>query len=161
MDKYRFHAYDGSYKDCFIQEKKMLARILNGARIEHAGSTAVEGLGGKGIIDIFIEVADRDAAKQQLMHTGYEYRDNAGTATRLFFRKDYHDPTMRRVHIHLFEKGDGEFLQVLRFRDTLRKNHEVRKEYEKLKKHAVTTHPDDGEFYKENKKDFIKRHSQA
>ena len=57
MKKYIFKRYDPKYKDFFNSEKRKLLKVIGLIKIEHAGSTAVPGLGGKGIIDIAIGTA--------------------------------------------------------------------------------------------------------
>lgn len=57
MKKYVFKPYKESFPELFDNEKKRIAALLGtDPVIEHIGSTAVPGLGGKGIIDIAIAV---------------------------------------------------------------------------------------------------------
>lgn len=56
LRKYVFRRYNSKYELLFNKEKAKLKKILPKAKIEHVGSTAVKGLGGKGIIDISIIV---------------------------------------------------------------------------------------------------------
>ena len=56
MDKYVFRDHSPKYKSFFEFERKKIAKILLKAKVEHVGSTAISGLGGKGIIDIMIGV---------------------------------------------------------------------------------------------------------
>ncbi len=61
MKKYIFDPYDEIFPELFAKEKKRIASYLPKAlQIEHVGSTAVPGLGGKGIIDIAILVEKQD-----------------------------------------------------------------------------------------------------
>lgn len=58
MKKYEFKPYNPAFSKYFEEEKKRLSKYLSGDyQIEHIGSTAVPGLGGKGIIDIMIAVS--------------------------------------------------------------------------------------------------------
>ena len=58
MNKYIFKPYHEIFPKLFEQEKLRLSKYLTGEyMIEHIGSTAVPGLGGKGIIDIMISVS--------------------------------------------------------------------------------------------------------
>ena len=55
---YKFIPYDSVYPGLFEKEKVFLKKILsNKIIVEHFGSTAVPGLGGKGVIDIYLLVA--------------------------------------------------------------------------------------------------------
>ena len=105
MDKYAYREYSSDYPRLFEIERDRIRRALEiPAQIEHIGSTAVVGLGGKGILDVGIGVAsqDRASAREQLSHAGYEYRAKASTASRDFFRADHGDGReVTRVHIHL------------------------------------------------------------
>lgn len=73
-NKYVFKPYNPVFSKLFETEKKRLSNYLTGLfRIEHVGSTAVPGLGGKGIIDIYIVVpenklntASNDAYKSRI-----------------------------------------------------------------------------------------------
>jgi GrpB-like predicted nucleotidyltransferase (UPF0157 family) len=55
MKKYVFKPYSKNFPELFQKEKERIVSNLNlPLVIEHIGSTAVPGLGGKGIIDIGI-----------------------------------------------------------------------------------------------------------
>lgn len=55
MSKYVFKPYNSIFPELFEKEKERLSKYLTGEyQIEHVGSTAVQGLGGKGIIDIYL-----------------------------------------------------------------------------------------------------------
>ena len=48
---------NSEYQNFFVLEKKKIAKTLGlTAKIEHIGSTAIPGLGGKGILDIAVGV---------------------------------------------------------------------------------------------------------
>jgi len=63
LKKYSFNKYSRKYKQFFNREKIKLKKIFPKAEIEHIGSTAVFGLGGKGIIDIAISVPKNQIQK--------------------------------------------------------------------------------------------------
>jgi len=127
--KYRFVEYDDNYPKIFQKEKEILGKLLPNAHIEHVGSTAVPGLGGKGIIDIAVGVDKLTTALE-----GYEYRETASTKTRKFFRKDISD---QRIHIHLVIYKEKDWKEMLDFRDSLLDDPKKREEYAKLKRDAV------------------------
>lgn len=61
MLKYVFRPYDPIFPKLFIKEKNRLKKFLGRTvLIEHVGSTAIPGLGGKGIIDIAIAAPDKN-----------------------------------------------------------------------------------------------------
>ena len=103
-NKYVFRKYSNKYPSLFKREKSRLKEITPKARIEHVGSSAVPGLGGKGIIDVIISVPKNEirASIKKLEAGGYEYRPLAGEEGREFFRRIIrYGGRERRVHIHL------------------------------------------------------------
>ncbi|MFA6271600.1 MAG: GrpB family protein [Patescibacteria group bacterium] len=161
IKKYVFKKYNQSYKEYFQYEKNKIRKALgNQAQIEHVGSTAVNGLGGKGIVDIVVGVKKNhmDKTKSKLENAGYEYRAVASVPGRIFFRKDYvRKNKIRRVHIHLVNIEAQEWQQIIVFRNYLINNPEAVKEYAALKKQAVKTANGDGKLYRKLKNKFIKK----
>lgn len=161
MNKYVFQKYQHNYRKLFQSEKGKLVKVLGFLRgIEHVGSTAVFGLGGKGIIDIIIGVSKGKIKinKKKMEEAGYEFRKIASTKSRLFFRKDYkYRNITRRVHIHLVELDSKDYREQLFFRDYLRANPQSAKEYSDIKKQAVKFAKGNGEFYRKYKNNFIQK----
>lgn len=54
MVKLRLYPYNKKFVIIFQKQKKKLIKLLKNQEIHHIGSTAVPGIGGKGIIDIMI-----------------------------------------------------------------------------------------------------------
>ncbi len=143
-------------------ERRLLLSALAGHNIEaieHFGSTAVEGLSAKPVIDILILVASLSAARAAfpaiLDRLGYDFwRDNPKTH-RLFFVKGMPPRGARRTHhIHVF--GDAEVMRArLRFRDHLRANAQTASEYETLKTRLAVQHSVDRDAYTNAKSAFI------
>ena len=160
MEKYVFKKYSHEYTALFLSEKKKLAKILGkNANIEHIGSTAVPGLGGKGILDIIIGIIGHnlDDAKKKLIKAGYEFRAIASVPERLFFRRDYnYKKENRRVHIHLIKFKSNDWNKMIKFRDYLIKHPESVEQYMNIKKQAVKKASGDGEKYRKYKEKFIK-----
>jgi GrpB-like predicted nucleotidyltransferase (UPF0157 family) len=160
MEKYVFRKYDDEYRNFFKVEKKLLARLEPIAKIEHVGSTAVLGLGGKGILDIAIGVPKSRIAetKNKLEKSGYEFREKAGTPDRLFFMKDYTSKARnRRVHIHLTDLDGKDWEEMKFFRDYLLEHPEAVGKYARVKKDAARKAAGDGRAYGKCKETFIKR----
>lgn len=136
-------------------------RAVAGDRLldfEHVGSTAVEGLAAKPIIDLLAVVADLDAAADLvpvLEAHGYEYRPNGGVDDRRFFAKG---PRTDRTHyLSLCERGSEYYREAVAFRDHLRENPDVAAEYESLKRELAADHADDRAAYTERKGEFVER----
>lgn len=85
MKKYKFRKYNPDFPKLFNLEKVRLSKILEKSKIEHIGSSAVKGLGGKGIIDIAIAVSKKSLVKTKhlLQKVGYIFKENGG------LKKDY------------------------------------------------------------------------
>jgi GrpB-like predicted nucleotidyltransferase (UPF0157 family) len=159
--KYVFKPYNENFPRLFEAEKLRLQTLLDKSiQIEHIGSTAVPGLGGKGIIDIAICV-EKDAfeiVSQQLQKLGYEFRPNYSTSERLYFVIFLADleNASRRYHIHLTYPDSNDWKGFIEFRDCLRNNPEKTKEYADVKKFAAEEANQDGEKYRQLKKHIFK-----
>ncbi|MBN1175834.1 GrpB family protein [Candidatus Woesearchaeota archaeon] len=157
-EKYEFKKYDRKYENQFRVEKKLIQKAIKNATIEHVGSSAVPGLGGKGIIDIGIGVKKSDIlhSKNKLEKIGFEFRPNGGDKNRLFFRKIIkYAGKERRIHIQLVEINGKSWEEMLKFRDYLRNNKGVQEEYAKVKKEGSTYAKGEGEKYRQYKKEFV------
>ena len=98
-EKYAYHDYSKNYKLLFKEEKKNLKTFLKGVKIEHVGSTAIPGMGGKKVIDIIVGVKKKFGNEKELLKmNGYEFEESGGTAQRLFFKKIIAE---QLYHLHL------------------------------------------------------------
>lgn len=123
-------------------------------RFEHVGSTAIEGLPAKPVIDMLAIVADLDAHRsivEPLEEAGYELRSE--DENRLFFAKG---PTDSRTHyLHVAEEGSEYATEMLAFRDHLRENPSIAASYANLKRSLADQFPEDRDSYTEHKSAFI------
>jgi GrpB-like predicted nucleotidyltransferase (UPF0157 family) len=118
------------------------------AGIHHIGSTAVPGLAAKPIIDMLAGVRDLEearAAEEPLAALGYAYREHRPEA-HLFVTHDY--------GAHLTEPGSDLWRERLAFRDALRSDPELRREYEEWKLAHLSRDPS-GHAYTEIKTPFV------
>lgn len=162
MKKYIFKPYSKYFPELFQKESERIVSNLNvPLDIEHIGSTAIPGLGGKGIIDIGIatDKKDMELTSKKLQAIGYEYRPNFSTADRFFFIAYLPDPkeSCRRYHIHLTYPENPEWKEFLDFRDYLIAHPEALQEYAQLKQHAVSEAKDEGERYRKIKDPLFKK----
>ncbi len=162
MKKYIFKPYNDLFPSLFFKEKERIAcRLPKGVSIEHIGSTAVPGLGGKGIIDIAIAVdkSVMDNSKTALQELGYEFRPSFSTPDRFYFIIYLPDPEedRRRYHIHLTYQSSKEWNELIGFRDYLRTHPEAMEEYAKVKKQAATIANEDGEQYRKLKEPIFQK----
>lgn len=162
MKKYIFKSYNETFPQLYHIEKSRIAAHLKGLlAIEHIGSTAVPGLGGKGIIDIAIAVnrATMDSVSKQLQELGYEFRPSVSTLDRFFFILDLPDSEegSRRYHLHLTYPENEEWKDFIRFRNYLRSHTEALQEYAELKKRAALEANHEGERYRRLKEPIFEK----
>jgi len=140
--KYSFHPWHPYYPIRANQEIVKLQQLFPNAVIEHFGSTAVPGLGGKGIIDISISVSPDifEQTFQAIGNTDYDYRPTGGIPDeRYFFQKTIKYPSghKRLFHLHLTKIGNKNMDECLAFRDFLLTNPDLAQEYSNIKIEAV------------------------
>lgn len=162
MKKYIFKPYSKKFPELFQKERDRIASNMNiPLIIEHIGSTAVPGLGGKGIIDIGIAIDKKDMGlvAEKLKTLGYEYRPNFSTEDRFYFIAYLPDPeeNIRRYHIHLTYPENLEWKEFLGFRDYLRNHSNALQEYAELKQQAVSEAKGEGEIYRKIKEPIFKK----
>jgi GrpB-like predicted nucleotidyltransferase (UPF0157 family) len=124
--------YDPAWTARFEQVHAALQDALGplAHRIEHFGSTAVPGLGAKGIIDVMVTVDDADdeaAYGEQLERHGFHIR------VRQPGHRMYRTPDLD-VHVHVFTEGSEAARIRLLFRDWLRHDESDRRLYEDTKR---------------------------
>lgn len=117
-------------------EKQLISNFFEGIFIEihHIGSTAIPSISAKPIIDILVEVNSIENIDQkQYLWDRYQYiyKGENGIPNRGYYVK--YENGVRKFHVHCYATGDKEIERHLRFRDILIFNHDVAKEYEKLK----------------------------
>lgn len=150
--------YNCEWPDRYREEVERLRPIV-GDRIrefEHVGSTAVEGLTAKPIIDILGAVSDLEAVTDLvpvLEAHGYEHRPDTDVPDRIFLAKGPRDD--RTHYLSLTECGSNCYVDLVDFRDYLRSNPDVVAEYERLKRNLADAHPDDRETYTREKSAFV------
>ncbi|MCI8284206.1 MAG: GNAT family N-acetyltransferase [Firmicutes bacterium] len=124
-------------------------------RIEHIGSTAVNGIWAKPIIDIIVEIvygSDFENIRKILEDIGYICMRKR--EQRLSFNKGYTENGFadKVYHLHLRYAGDNDELY---FRDFLKDNPNTAKEYEKLKLELWRKYEYDRDAYTDAKREFV------
>ena len=146
------------WADWFREEAGTLRELLGerACRISHIGSTAVPGIWAKPIVDILLEVEDREtllSLPSLLSQAGY--RPMSRAETRISFNKGYTPEGFaeRVFHLHARLTGDRDELY---FRDYLRANPDAAKEYERLKLSLWKPFEHDRDGYTEAKSAFVR-----
>lgn len=157
----RIYPYSPEFTKKFKKEKARLEMILgDGVIIEHFGSTAIPGVLGKGVIDIIIGFdswADVQKAIPLLQRNGYILSYDQQSKDRIFLSTaGEKESGFLDIHLHLTNKNSSVFEDVLLFRDYLRKNVKLKKQYNQLKEHLVKTVKNNRRLYTKLKSNFIK-----
>lgn len=155
--------HNPDWKNWFKQEKEEFEKKLpmdKVVHISHIGSTAVEGIWAKPIVDILVEVREETdflMMKQAILQAGYLCMSES--QSRISFNKGYtlQGFAERVFHLHLRIVGDNDELY---FRDYLQTHFSVAKDYENLKKSLWKIHEHNRDAYTEQKTEFIKKYTQ-
>lgn len=152
--------YNPEWSKMFAKEKQVLSAILpNPVRIEHIGSTSIEGLGAKPVIDIMIGLNDFSTVDTLIPHiksVAYNYVSEFESQMpyRRFFTKDSNG--VRTHHIHMVEANTEFWHRHLAFRDYLRAHVVDKDAYYKLKKELFLLEWRDTSEYAQAKTFFIR-----
>lgn len=150
--------YDENWKKEFQNTGYKLRRVLGDVaiRIDHIGSTSIEGLDAKPIVDIQISVRELDSMlyKPLIESIGYVHRADNPDKTKRYFREGV---KMKRTHIHVREWGSWSEQSALLFRDFLREHKEYRIQYveEKYALMKRYSHAHERHLYVEGKEPII------
>ena len=154
-------ANNPDWKKYYQKEKELLeksfGRLL--VRIEHIGSTAVEGLLAKPTVDILLEVdpsASPEVVRQTAGQCGYTVMaEKTVPEYRLDLCKGYTPQGFAEkvFHLHICHPGDWDEIV---FRDFLRQNPVKAQEYAELKTALQKRFEHDRDAYTEAKGDFIR-----
>ncbi|KXB55554.1 GrpB family protein [Lachnoanaerobaculum saburreum] len=132
--------------------------IYNSIKIEHVGSTSVEGLSAKPIIDldIVIENDKFEIIKRLLNDKGYKHEGDLGIEGREAFSYSEKEELMTH-HLYVCPKDSKELFKHITFRDFLKNNPALASEYSKVKEKAAVLYPDDIDKYIEFKSEIIEK----
>jgi GrpB-like predicted nucleotidyltransferase (UPF0157 family) len=128
--------------------------------IEHM--PAVPGLAVKPIIDFMASVTDPDLvvveAAEALAGGGWHYVPSEldRRAWRRFFVKPDPSGQKRAAHLHVIGSGHPRWAEQMAFRDALRRDNVLARQYEELKRRLSHRYGDDREADTESKVDFIR-----
>jgi GrpB-like predicted nucleotidyltransferase (UPF0157 family) len=159
MNKYVFKRYEGVFGAAFVSEKRKLIRGIRDSSVEHVGSTAVKGLGGKNILDIVLGVKRKNpiAVRSRLQRLGYKFYPTSGTIERRFFTKEIvYDGRPVNIHLHLTRYNRIDWKEMIAFRDYLSGHDDALKRYVMVKKKAARMAKGDKRAYMKAKDRFIK-----
>lgn len=145
------------WQEWYADEEKRLRSFLPSGcdRINHIGSTAINNIWAKPIIDILVELPPSfpmESVKEILIQNGYicmSEQPNRKSFNRGYTNKGFAEKVF---HLHLRYEGDNDELY---FRDYLNDNPLVAKQYEKLKLSLWKQYEHDRDGYTNAKGDFV------
>jgi len=150
--------YSSKYPQIFQAIKgHILDLIPYKIEVEHIGSTAVPGLGGRNIIDILILTKRGHLEKivKLLEDEGFKRKPQSSSEEKIFVSGPFKYNNERiHVHIHITFLGSEEHTEKILFRDYLIKHPNEAKKYYRLKKQWMRHAKDIGE-YRELKAPYI------
>lgn len=152
--------HNPEYKNWYeIEKTKLVNEFRNNiVRINHIGSTSVEGLIAKPTVDILMEIyTDTDINKLQdkLIAMGWLLMSSLdGSKFNQIYNKGYTKTGFEEkvYHLHVRYKDDW---NELYFRDYLKENPQVAREYEKVKLDLFSKYEHNRDAYTEGKSEFI------
>lgn len=127
--------------------------------VQHIGSTAVQGLPAKPIIDIAVAIrsyGDIPELVRRLVAVGYVDRGNQGRGGGYLLVRDS-EPEVRTAHLHVVELTDALWGKYITFRDILRRDAGIREAYAEVKRRLAATYPNDRKQYTACKDEFVER----
>ena len=150
--------HDDRWEVYYDEIEKELTRLLSDlhvVRISHIGSTAVQKIWAKNIVDVMVEIPENNSMKDVsriLEQNGFTIM--SAEANRISLNKGYTENGFadKVYHIHLRYAGDND---ELFFRDYLNDHTDVAKEYEALKLRLWKQYEHNRDAYTNAKTDFI------
>ena len=147
----------------YVEESRRIQSCLpanQSYKLHHIGSTSVDGIWAKPIIDILLEIPrseDMGSIKIELLEQGYLLMSES--EGRMSFNKGYtlQGFAERVFHLHLRYYGDHDELY---FRDYLKAHPAVAKDYEQLKLTLWKKYEHNRDAYTGAKTDFIRQYTQ-
>lgn len=132
------HDHDERWSIVFHHHAEVVRRGLGGqvGGIEHVGSTAVEGLVAKPVVELAVRLtpaADKAKVIASLEARRYVFRGNKNDHGGLLFVAE-DQPHRRTVHLHVLRHDDPQWERYLRVRDLLRTDEGARRRYAAFKR---------------------------
>lgn len=151
--------YDPDWKVEFNRIREQLLSYVGDLiiTIEHVGSTSIEGLAAKPIIDLDLVMDSYDVLPQiieRLQQYGYEHQGNMGIEGREAFKRQQADGFMK-YHLYACPKDGKGYLEHIAFRDYLRSNKAASQAYAEVKQRLAEQYRYDMDAYCEGKTAFV------
>ena len=153
----KLEPYDYNWLILFDKERELLSSQLKGLIInmEHVGSTSIEGLLAKPIIDIAIGVSSLDKVikiREKVKGIGY-FEVPVSIDGKHVFAKSKENKITHFLHVMVYNQSL--WRDQISFRDYLRSLPDAKMEYVKLKEELANKYPNDVVSYTNEKKKFV------
>lgn len=160
--KIRVEPHNSEWKFEFRKALEFYRNLLSGmsVKIEHVGSTSVEGLWAKPILDIDLIVNSSKESKEvinKLAEVGYEHIGNYGVEGREAFRYSDNNTHINWMAHNLYVclEGTENVVNHLMLRNHLRNNQYAVEAYSKVKRELAEKFPEDIDAYIDGKTELI------
>lgn len=159
--KVRLTDFNEEWARMFQAEAELLKIIFGDEiiKVEHFGSTSVQGMKAKPVIDMMCIVKDIEKIElfnREMTLLGYDVAGEWGIAGRRLFRKGGEN---RTHHIHFYQYDNVQIERHLIFRDYLRTHPEEAANYSRFKV-ELTKQFDHTSEYSKAKNDFVQEMEQ-
>jgi GrpB-like predicted nucleotidyltransferase (UPF0157 family) len=161
-EKPQFKPYDMAYVLVAADVADLITQELPNVSVEHIGSTAVQGLPGKGIVDLMVVYPQGllEEVKKVLERLGFQKQPqrNPYPESRPM-RVGAYDfmGSLYQLHVHVISNTSPEADELRAFRDRLRYDNNFQMAYSDAKKAILKTGVYDSTDYAERKSEFIER----
>ena len=154
-------SYNPIYRDVAQYVADLIRTKLECVKVEHIGSTAIEGCDGKGIIDLMLLYPEGflEKIKNALSSLGFQpqpHRDPFPENRPMRVGSVVYKGLVFQIHAHVVEKDDAEVFSTLKFRDMLRNDERLRNRYIQCKRQILQAGTTDSLAYWRAKSSFIK-----
>jgi ribosomal-protein-alanine N-acetyltransferase len=161
-----FLPYNPRFADVAARLGNEIREVEPILRVEHVGSSAVPGCGGKGILDLLVMYPPNglEAAKRALATLGYQHQPHRNPFPEdrpMRVGRVEYDGAEFNIHAHVVAEDSVEAADLIRFRDRLRSDPALRAAYEAEKKRILVAGVLDSTDYSEIKGAFVQRELQA
>lgn len=128
--------HDVSWKVDFLSESERIKSAIDdpSIRIEHIGSTSIPNIYAKPILDMAILCGEKglENLAEALVKLGYEYRGQFDDEIGHFYAV-LDKGNIRYCQAHIYTEANADWFSKLKFRDVLRENADLAKEYNDYK----------------------------
>jgi GrpB-like predicted nucleotidyltransferase (UPF0157 family) len=163
----RLAPYTRAWADLYEEEARRIRQAIGEylVALEHFGSTSVPGMPAKPILDLLGGVRRLEDAQQcaePLAAIGYEDAGTHVIAGQHIFGRS-REPlragaAAERTHLlHLVEYGSSHWTDNIAFRNALRAEPELAREYAALKQELAARYPAERPFYTAAKTEFVRK----